>query len=124
MVQYQPREGCVKAVEKGLASLRRASEMYGIPKSTLHDYLTGKVQFGARPGPTPYLSHGEEEELSSFLVQVATIGYPRSKREVLALVHQIVENKGIDTSVTNGWWEILCKVRFQELPTVCLILGG
>lgn len=53
--------------------------MYGVPKSTSHDYVSGKVRFGTRPGSTPYLSRGEEEELASFLVQVARIGYPRSK---------------------------------------------
>ena len=107
-------EGIEESINSGTASTCEGSgkglsiwtsRMYGIPKSTLRDYVTGKVQFGARPGPTPYLSHGEEEELGGFLVQVARIGYPRNKWEVLALLQQIVESKGIETVVTNGWWE-------------------
>ena len=43
------------AVENG-ASLRKAAEMYRIPRSTLHDHVTGKVAFGAHSGPDP-LSH-------------------------------------------------------------------
>ena len=97
-------EKAVKAVERGL-SFRKASEMYAVPKSTLYDYVSGKVQFGACPGPSPYLSRSEEEKLASFLVQVARIGYPRTKRQVLSLVQQILESKGIEALVTNGWWE-------------------
>jgi len=51
------------AVEKG-ESVRRAAEMFNVPKSTLHDHVTGKVMFGARSGPDPYLSMEEEEELN------------------------------------------------------------
>ena len=92
------------AVDKGV-SLRRAAEMYKIPRSTLHDHVSGKIALGARSGPDPYLSVEEEEELASFLVQTAEIGYPHTKRQVLALVQQIINKKGIDANVSNGWWE-------------------
>lgn len=96
------------AVERGV-SLRRASEMYNIPKSTLYDHVCGKVTFGARSGPDPYLNTAEEEELCSFLVQVAKIGYPKTKKQVLALVQQILFSKEITSTVSNGWWERFCK---------------
>ena len=101
----------VKAIEakhSGL-SYRRAAGMYGIPTSTLFDHITGKVEVGARPGPKPYLTNEEEEEVASFLVQTAKIGYPHTKSQVLALVQQIVNSKRIEATVTNGWWE-----RFVE----------
>ena len=96
------------ACEKG-KSLRRAADMYGVPKSTLHDHISGKVQLGSKPGRDPYLSICEEEEVVSFLVQTARIGYPRTKKQVFALVQQIVDNKGIQTTITNGWWERFCQ---------------
>lgn len=95
------------AVELGV-SLRRASEMYCIPKSTLYDHFSGKVAFGAHSGPDPYLSV-EEEELGNFLIQVARIGYPHTKKQVLALVQQMLSRKGINATVSNGWWERYCK---------------
>ena len=49
------------------------------------------VMFGATPGPDPYLSLEEEEELASFLVQTAKIGYPHTKKQYLLLVQQIVD---------------------------------
>ena len=95
------------AVDKGV-SLRRAAEMYKIPRSTLHDHVSGKIALGARSGPDPYLSV-EEEELASFLVQTAEIGYPHTKRQVLALVQPIINKKGIDANVSNGRWERFCQ---------------
>ena len=89
------------AVEKG----GRTAEMYSIPKSTLHDHVTGKVMLGAKAGPTPYLTPLEEEELVSFLINTARIGYSHTIKQILHLVQQIVDDKGIDIIVTYGWWE-------------------
>ena len=105
-------QNAMMAVEKG-EPVRRAAEMFNVPKSILHDHITGKVMFGARSGPDPYLTVEEEEELASFLIQTAKIGYPHTN---LSLVQQIVDSKGIDTTVTNGWWE-----RFsQRHPSMTL----
>lgn len=43
----------------------------------------------AKLGPKPYLSVAEEEELVSFLLKCATIGYPHTQ-QVIAIVQQIV----------------------------------
>ena len=58
---------------------------------------------GAKPGPNPYLTYLEEEELASFLIQTAKIGYPHTKKQVLTLVQRIIECKGIEASISNGW---------------------
>lgn len=102
----------IKAVEEG-ASIRVAAEKYSVPKTSLHDRVSGKVDIDARPGPNAYLSFEEEEELASFLLQCAKIGYPHTKCQVLALVSRILHTKGIDTTVTNGWWERFCKRHSQ-----------
>ena len=56
-------EKAVKEVELGI---RQACEIFSVPKSSLHDRVSGKVDCKARSGPTPYLSFEEEEELVSF----------------------------------------------------------
>ena len=48
-------------------SIRRASEEYEIPKSTIQDHVSGKVAFNSKSGPSRYLSDEEEEELVRFL---------------------------------------------------------
>ena len=94
----------ISAVEHGL-SIRHAAEKFSVPRGTLHDYVSGKVQFGARSGPKTYLSLEEENELVCFIVRCAKIGYPKTKKQVLAIVQQIIESKGIHTIISNGWWE-------------------
>ena len=89
--------------EKGGIRIEQLPQCMQFPP--LFDHMSGKVETGARPGPKPYLNAEEEEELASFLVQTANIGYPHSRSQLLALVQQIVACKGIKATVTNGWWE-------------------
>ena len=92
------------AIDEGF-SIRKVAEMYGIPKSTLHDHVSGKVAYGSKCGPDPYLDLEEEEELANFLVR----SYPHTKQQVFALVQRMLNKKGIETNMTDGWWE-----RFQS----------
>ena len=71
-----------EAVSKGM-SVRRAAEEYGIPKSTLHDRVVGKVLAGSKCGPRRHLNSTEEIELVNFLDHGASLGYSRSKQEVI-----------------------------------------
>ena len=98
-------QNAITAVEQNGISLRHASEMYGVPRTTLHDHVTGRVEHGVLPGPKPYLSKEEEEELVSFCVRCASIGYPHTRYQIMALVQQILESKGIQACISDGWWE-------------------
>ena len=107
--QYRAWDGvglmnAMAAVDNGI-SIRKAAEMYGVPRSTLHDHVSGKIAYGAKSGPSPYLTTEEEEELASFLIQTAKIGYPHTKAQVFSVVQQIIDSKGIKSTVSNGWWE-------------------
>ena len=97
--------GAIDAVLHEGMSIRRAAEQYGVPKSSLGDRLSGRVLADASCGPATYLSFAEEEELVVFLTRCASIGYAKSRKEVLALVQCVLESRGIQKSVTNGWWE-------------------
>ena len=70
-------EGALLAVAEGM-TIRKAAEAYGVTKSTLGDRVSGKVDRTAKPGPPPYLTRPEEEELASFLTRcVDDIGFPK-----------------------------------------------
>ena len=101
-------EKAVKAVHHGI-SLRKASLMYNVPRSTLYDRATGRVAMDSKPGRRPYLTVEEEEELVSFLLKSAKIGYAHTRKEVLSLVRRIVESKGADGVVTENWWKRFCE---------------
>jgi len=104
-----------EAVRKEGISVRRAAEEYHIPKSTIFDRLSGKVEQGAVSGPARYLNKEEEAEVVNFLGGCASIGYARTRKQVIALIEAIVTQKrGTETKVRNGLWESFQK-RHPEL---------
>ena len=48
-------------------------------------------------------------DLVHFLCRVASLGYAKTKKEVMAIVEEIVAGKGKEVHVLNGWWESFCK---------------
>ena len=94
-------EMACKAVREGL-SVRRAAEEYQIPKSTLQDHISGKVLCGSKSGQR-YLSEQEEEELVTFILEAAKIGFTRTRKDIMSLVQTIVNAKGKNVIVSSGW---------------------
>ena len=74
----------MNAVVKDGLSVWRAAEEFSVPKSTLGDCISGHVLPGAVSGPGKYLTD-QEDELTCFLLRCASIGYPRSRLEVIAI---------------------------------------
>ena len=98
-------------VKKGMSG-NQAADSNGIPRSTLKDRLSGRVLHGVNPGPKPYLSNDEEDELASHLLKAAEIGYGKTRRDVCCLVESYLkQQKGVlkGTSVSHGWWEKFLK---------------
>ena len=65
-------------------------------------------------GPPRLLSDTEEEELVSFLKHCASIGYPRSKQDIMTLVQNAVTRIGHTGIVSHGWWDSFRK-RHSEI---------
>ena len=101
-------------VKAGTLSVRRAAEAYDIPRSTLSDRVTGRVNEASHSGPSRYLSDEEEAELVHFLAGSASMGYAKTKKDVLAFVNRVIESKGFSPPVSNGWWESF-KKRHPQL---------
>ena len=97
-------------------SLGEAVEVYGVPKSTLHDCVSGRVLFSAQSGPPRLVLDTKEEELVSFLKHCASIGYPRSKQDIMTLVQNAVTRKGHTGVVSHGWWDSFRKKHSE----ICL----
>ena len=75
----------VKATDavKRDCTIKRAAVEHGIPRTTLQDRITGKVQHGIRPGPKPYLSEVEEVKLVEFFEVIAEAGYGKTRKQVM-----------------------------------------
>ena len=75
----------VEAVKEGKLTVRRAAVEFDIPRSTLHDHVSGRVVVGGQCGPEKYLSDEEENELEAFLVGCASIGFAKSRSQVIEI---------------------------------------
>lgn len=93
----------MKAVESG-SGINQAARDHGVPKTTLKDRVSGKVQHGQKPGPKAYLSSSEERELGTFLKECAGIGYGKTRRDVMSIAQSVAEEKGVlrKCRITHG----------------------
>ena len=89
------------AVHKGMA-IRRAAEGYRVPRSTLHDHVSGRVQFEAKSGPKRYLNNSKELELVNFLSGVSSLGYSHTVKQVIEIVQSFVDKKGLYVTVSSS----------------------
>lgn len=56
----------------------------------------------------------EEGELVNFILGCSKVGYPSSRKQIIALAQQIAKEKGMEVSVTSGWW-VSFRKRHPEL---------
>ena len=113
------KENMVRAAESVLkknTSIRKAAKEYDILKSTIADRISGRVLMGAVSGPNKYLTAQQEEELIHFLLEYASIGYPRSHQAVIGMLERVLIDRGIQRTVIHGWWESFC----QRYPNISL----
>ena len=103
-----------EAVTAGKMSVRKAAEEYGMPRSTLHDRVTGKVALKAKCGPKMYLSDEEEVRMVEYLIGCASVGYAKSCEDVLAIAQQIVSTCDPKVEITRGWWDSF-RARHPEI---------
>ena len=111
----------MNSVQSGILGVNEAAREYKIPPTTLKDRLSGRVIHGTNMGAKPYLSHEEERELVEFLFNCAKMGYGKTRKEVLYIVHATVQKKGInvESGITQGWWVKFC----QRWPEIKLCKG-
>ena len=98
-------ENAYEAAVTGTMSIRKAAEEYGVPRSTLHEKVTGKVALQVKSGSKNYLTDEEEVSLVDFLIGCASIGYAKSRKDVLAIAQQIVSIRKPGVEITKGWWD-------------------
>ena len=103
----------MKAVQMGMAA-HRASEFYGIPKSTLSDKVSGHTPLNRKKGPELMLSRELEDRIEKWLITMARIGYGQTKNDVLNKVQELVKRMSILTPFPDGcpsdkWYHLYVK---------------
>ena len=56
------RDDAIQAVRDGM-SKNATAKLYGVPRTTLNDKISGKYREGKRAGRDPFLSSEEETEI-------------------------------------------------------------
>ena len=91
-------------------SVRKAAVMFSVPRSTLRDRLSGRVEIGAKPGRKPLLDAALEEKLIDYASNRAKMGIGFGKAQFLkyagslAKKHKTSFKKGMPS---NRWWRLV-----------------
>ena len=88
-------ERAVNSVCHDGVSIRKAAEIYRVPKTTLGDRVSGLVLPGTTCSSMRYLTDEEGNELASFIIGSASICYPKTIKELLVIVQTILFSRGI-----------------------------
>ena len=73
----------MKAVREGETGVNRAALEHNVPKTTLKDQLSERVEHGKPIGRAPFLTPEKEKELYEFLVECVRLGYPKTRVEAI-----------------------------------------
>lgn len=95
-------ENAIKEMNENGASLLEMSKKYSIPKSTLHDKISGKYK-NPSVGRTTVLSHEEEKHIAAGLQYAAQYGWPCNRGDIRNMVQQYcVLTKKHEQWIENG----------------------
>ena len=97
-------DAAIKSVMDGSAnSINAAAKNHGVPPT---NRLSGCVSHGTNPGPLPYLSSSEEQELKEYLIKANQVGYARTRHQVKIIAESVATKKGVlrGDRISDGWW--------------------
>jgi len=93
----------LEAIGNGTISLKRASVMYKIPKSTLSDHKKGRRGVKSRSlGRMTDIPMAQEIIIAESIKAMEKWGFGLSRREVLGMVGEFVKANGLKTRFKNG----------------------
>ena len=95
MEQKESMEMAIQAVKDGQCKIKEAAREYDVPRTTLQDRLSGRVVHGIKPGPKLYLNKAEQSELAEFLEVTSSVGYGKTRKEVMGIAEATAQEKGL-----------------------------
>ena len=105
----------------GTMRINHVALEYGILPTTLKDRVAGREVRGTKMGTKPYLTYQEEQEIVSFLLNYAKMGYGKTRKDVLNIVHATLVRKAEEDGrqfskdhISQGWWVKFCN-RWPEI---------
>ena len=107
----------MKAIQDGLP-ITTAARVHGVPRTSLHNRIKGRVIHRVKPGPKQYLSAEEEAELA---IEAASVGCGQTRKQIMTIAENVAKDKGIlrKDRISEGWYE-----KFMERQTNLSICQG
>jgi hypothetical protein len=116
----------IAEIQSKKINIRQAAKKFQVPKSTLHNRLTGNSS--NQHGKLPLLSAEIESELADWIIRCAKIGDPRTKDELLNAAsdlaklspdeHKHFKNELPSSSWLNGFLKRNKQLSFRTPSTV------
>ena len=112
----------VDMVKSGTMSVRDASSHFHVPKSTLQDHASGKVQPGAKYGNETVIPIDIEQEMANKVRNAADQGFGISRLQMMFKAGQIVKQMKLKSPFKNNipgraWYEGFVKRHNLSLRT-------
>lgn len=108
----------LQAVKNGSTQFA-AAKRFSIPRSTLHNKITGKTLLGKKPGPTTVLLPEEERTIERWVFGLAVRGFPVTKRQLLRSIQFYLNINKRKTVFKNNWpgrkWYNLFRERHPQI---------
>lgn len=104
----------LEACRGGTLSAKKASEVYGIPRRTLREYLDGQKRGKLKVGRKTVLTAEQENDLCERIFRLADVGYPITHKMLRMNVFKFCEENSIPNNFKGGmagriWFERFLK---------------
>ena len=107
-------EMAISDVRADRLSIRKASEKYSVPKSTIGDRISGKHALGTSHGRPPALPKEMEDTIASSAKMASKLGVGLSPRQIMQRTRVMCQKTKIAPTYGNfkagkGWYQGLMK---------------
>ncbi|KAF6213239.1 hypothetical protein GE061_010956 [Apolygus lucorum] len=101
---FETLQKALQLIKDGQISISEAARSFGIAKSTLHTKLTGKRPLVTKMGPATYLTAEEENEIKSWILNKAKLGFPLCREDVKDSIQNVLASDAVGRdAIKNGF---------------------
>ena len=103
------KENAVKSVKDGIYSRQKASQVFGVPKTTIIDHVSGRIELTSKPGRKPVIPLEIENAVAQKVADAANMGFGITKKQLKLKISRLCKAQRISTPFKRGipgddWW--------------------
>ncbi|XP_020295118.1 uncharacterized protein LOC109860446 [Pseudomyrmex gracilis] len=115
-------QNALYAIRESKTSIRKASKLFKVPRTTLQDIINARVsEQSRRMGPEPYLTVKGEKRIVDWIINSAKCGFPLKIYRIQDTIKKLIEDSDLMTPFVfnrpGKTWIRLFLARHPELRT-------